>query len=260
MIWLAGALRAEGYRPVVLCRGDGGTLSSPTLVTPDMPAAVVGDEARLLADGAECPVIAGKDRVTGAAMAAKHGDVIVLDDGFQYRQLDRACAFVLVPASGLGNGELIPAGPLREPLPALARADLVVRSGPDPLAPLATKQRQWRWQARIARLEDAMRTGEAEPGHVTAVSAIARPRRFHDDLARYGCTLDAVRTFPDHHRYGERDAAMLLALASPVVTTAKDAVKLAPLWPAGRPLWIARQQAEAEEGLLAAILGRLPGA
>ena len=185
--------------------------------------------------------------------------VILLDDGFQYRQLGRACDIVLVPTAGLGNRALIPAGPMREPAAALARADLVVRTGPDPLATLATDQRQWRWQARIIRLQDAMGTGAPAPRHVSAVSAIARPTRFHDDLARYGCTVDAARAFPDHHRYTGRDVAMLLALAAPVVTTAKDAVKLAPLWPASRPLWIARQQAEAEDGLLAAILQRLPG-
>ena len=259
VIWLAGALRAGGYRPVILCRGDGGSLSSPTLIAPDMPAAMVGDEARLLADEAGCPVIAGRDRVAAATMAAQHGDVILLDDGFQYRQLGRACDIVLVPTAGLGNRALIPAGPMREPAAALARADLVVRTGPDPLATLATDQRQWRWQARIIRLQDAMGTGAPAPRHVSAVSAIARPTRFHDDLARYGCTVDAARAFPDHHRYTGRDVAMLLALAAPVVTTAKDAVKLAPLWPASRPLWIARQQAEAEDGLLAAILQRLPG-
>ncbi len=259
VIWLAGELKAKGHRPVILCRGDGGSLSSPTLIAPTMPAAMVGDEARLLADAAGCPVIAGRDRVAAATLAAPHGDVIVLDDGFQYRQLGRACDIVLVPAAGLGNGALIPAGPMREPATALARADLVVRTGPDPLTPLALVQRQWRWQASICRLEDAMGTGEPAPRHVAAVSAIARPARFHDDLARYGCAVDAVRAFPDHHRYSDRDVAMLLALATPVVVTAKDVVKLAPLWPPGRPLWIARQQAEAENGLLAAILQRLPG-
>jgi tetraacyldisaccharide 4'-kinase len=259
VIWLAGELKAKGYRPVILCRGDGGTLSSPTLITPTMPAAIVGDEARLLADETGCPVIAGHDRVAAAGMAADHGNIIVLDDGFQYRQLGHTCDIVLVPAAGLGNGALIPAGPMREPAASLARADLVVRTGPDPLAPLALVQRPWRWQARIHHLEDAMRTGEPEPRHVAAVSAIARPSRFHDDLARHGCTVDAVRAFPDHHRYGHRDVAMLLALACPVATTAKDAVKLAPLWPRERPLWIARQQAEAEDGLLPAILQRLPG-
>lgn len=259
VIWLAAALRDAGRRPVILCRGDGGTLASPTLITPDMPATVVGDEARLLADETGCPVIAGRDRVAAASMAARYGDVIVLDDGFQYRQLARICDIVLVPSAGLGNGDLIPAGPLREPISALARADLVVRTGPDPLSPLDTKQRPWRWQATIDRLEDAMGTGMPAPAHVAAVSAIARPQRFHDDLARHGCTVDAVRAFPDHHRYTDHDVAMLLALSAPVVTTAKDAVKLAPLWPRDRPLWIARQRAEAEAGLLAAILQRLPG-
>jgi len=261
VIWLTGALVSRGYRPVVLCRGDGGTLgSSPTLVGPDMPAATAGDEARMLADACACPVIAGRDRVAGAAMAAHYGDLILLDDGFQYRQLARDLDIVLVPTAGVGNGHLLPAGPLREPLAALERADLVVRTGSGPVAPLALAQRQWHWQARIARLDDAMRTGAAEPGHVAAVSAIARPERFHDDLARHGCTVDMVRVFPDHHRYSRRDIEQLLALPTPVVVTAKDAVKLVPLWPRERALWIARQQAEAEAGLIEAIVAQLPQA
>ena len=261
VIWLTGALVSRGYRPVVLCRGDGGTLGSPpALVGPDMPAATAGDEARMLADACACPVIAGRDRVAGAAMAAHYGDLILLDDGFQYRQLARDLDIVLVPTAGVGNGHLLPAGPLREPLAALERADLVVRTGSGPVAPLALAQRQWHWQARIARLDDAMRTGAAEPGHVAAVSAIARPERFHDDLARHGCTVDMVRVFPDHHRYSRRDIEQLLALPTPVVVTAKDAVKLVPLWPRERALWIARQQAEAEAGMIEAIVAQLPQA
>ncbi|HXH65201.1 MAG TPA: tetraacyldisaccharide 4'-kinase, partial [Mariprofundaceae bacterium] len=197
--------------------------------------------------------------VAAARLAVAHGDVILLDDGFQYRQLDRRCDIVLVPAAGTGNGHLIPAGPLREPLAALERADLIVRTGPGPETPLALKQRPWHWQTRIARLEDAMQGSAPEPRHVAAVSAIARPERFHDDLARHGCIVDAVRVFPDHHRYSRRDIEQLLALPTPVVVTAKDAVKLAPLWPRKRALWIARQEAEAEAGLLDAVLERLPG-
>jgi tetraacyldisaccharide 4'-kinase len=258
VIWLADALISQGYGPVILCRGDGGSLRSPLLVGPDMPAQTAGDEARLLADACLCPVIAGRDRVSAAAMALQYGNVILLDDGFQYRQLARNLDIVLVPSVGVGNGRLIPAGPLREPLAAMERADLVVRTGLGPVAPLALAQRQWQWLTRIARLEDAMQTGAAEPKHVAAVSAIARPQRFHDDLARHGCLVDAVRVFPDHHRYSRRDIEQLLALPTPVVVTAKDAVKLAPLWPRGRALWIARQEAEAEKGLLEAIVARLP--
>lgn len=256
VIWLAGVLRARGFEPVVLSRGDGGSLGSPTLIQPSMPAHLVGDEARLLADESHCPVIAGRDRVAAAAMAAQYGNVILLDDGFQYRQLDRDCDIVLLPAEGLGNKHLIPAGPMREPLAALDRADLVVRTGPDP-ALLPSKQHQWKWLTHITRLEDGTGNRKASPKHVAAVSAIARPERFHDDLARYGCTIDAVRVFPDHHRYTVKDVARILALPAPVVVTAKDAVKLLPLWPRNQPLWIARQEADADSGLLDAILDLL---
>ncbi|MDX8407228.1 MAG: tetraacyldisaccharide 4'-kinase, partial [Mariprofundaceae bacterium] len=155
VLWLAGALKDAGHQPVILCRGDGGKAARPVQVGVDADPAEVGDEALLLAQQSDCPVIAARDRIQATAMATHLGDLMILDDGFQYRQLKRACDIVLIPAEGIGNGHLIPAGPMREPASALQRADIIVRSGTDNAEPL-TSAKEWRWQALAGPLTDVM--------------------------------------------------------------------------------------------------------
>ena len=256
VIWLAGQLQEHGYRPVILCRGDGGTSRSPLFVTAETDPSLAGDEAVLLARTSGCPVVAARDRIAGSCLAAGHGDIIILDDGFQYRQLERSCDIVLVPAEGVGNGHLIPAGPLREPIAALGRADLVVRSGVGDSQAI-TAVREWRWAARPGEIRDVMQTGAERPVRMVAVAAIARPERFFDDLQSLGVMLSGRRAYADHHCYRDKEVAELAALDTPVVVTAKDAVKLAPLWPSGQPLWMLEQQGEGEPGLFEAILARV---
>jgi len=258
VIWLAKALKEKGYAPVLLSRGDGGDRNEPVLITAQHTASEVGDEARLLFEQSGCPVIAGRDRIRGSQMATGHGDIIILDDGFQYRQLQRCCDIVLVPSEGPGNGFQIPAGPLREPVSSLDRADIIVRTGHEHASPLQTTRREWHWQAVSDGLHDLMQTGAAQPKQAVVATAIARPQRFTDDLRHAGIDIVDNRLFPDHHRFSRQEVASLLAMPLPAIVTGKDAVKLQPLWPADQPLWILRQRAEAESGLLEAILAMLP--
>lgn len=257
VIWLAAALQQHGFRPVILCRGDGGRSSAPLPVTAASDPDMAGDEACLLAGATGCPVIAAKDRVAGCRLAAGHGDVLILDDGFQYRQLQRCCDIVLLPAEGIGNGHMIPAGPLREPPAALERADIIVRTGQHAACEAFTSAREWRWSAGPAEMTDIMQTGAARPAGVLAAAAIARPQRFFADLESFGLELGGSRTYPDHYRYRRRDVDELCAAGLPVVVTAKDAVKLAPLWPRQLPLWVLTQKGEGEPGLVGSILQRL---
>jgi len=252
-IWLTQALRKKGFSPVVLCRGDGGSLRGPVIVSANDPAALVGDEARLLHDTCECTVIAGRDRVAGARMAEDHGNIIILDDGFQYRQLDRACDIVLVPAEGIGNGALLPAGPLREPVASLARADIIVRTGEGSAEPL-TEQTEWRWQPGPGRLSQVAGTSAPAPETAIAACAIARPERFFASLREKGVVLRNQLVFRDHHRFTQTDASRLARPGIPVVVTAKDAVKLRDQWSSNVPLWQLEQHLPAAEGLLAAIV------
>jgi len=260
VIWLAGALKAEGYAPVLLCRGDGGSNSMPTLVDEHADATLVGDEARLLADVSGSPVIAAKDRIAGSRMAAEFGDIVILDDGFQYRHLSRSCDIVLIPAEGVGNGHMIPAGPLRESLDALTRADLIVRTGDEAEQRLCmplSGAREWRWQSSSAGLVDVMNSGAPTPSMLHAITAIARPKRFFNSLTNSGFRLSETTSFPDHHRFTQQEVDHIQRSGADVAVTAKDAVKLIPLWPKDRPLWLLKLEGSGEPGLLQAILQQL---
>lgn len=258
---LARALTARGLRPVILCRGDGGRLTKPMVVTATSDPALAGDEACMMAQAVAAPVVAGRDRVAGAMLAAQQGDLLLLDDGLQYRLLrrvaGRSCEIVLIPAAGLGNGALLPAGPLREPPAALARADLLVVSGtttrPDfPWLPEGVPCVPW--AAPLAGLRDATGLEQEPPRRVALVTGIARPERVARALAAIGVEVAERHTFPDHHRYRQAEVAALCRGPLPVATTAKDGVKLRRLWPNDRPLWLAEQRLGLDGALVERVL------
>lgn len=253
VIWLAGELKRDGLKPVVICRGDGGKSGSPQIIGHDSDPLVVGDEAVLLFQKSDCPVIAGRDRIRAARMAAEYGNIIILDDGFQYRQLERICDIVLIPAEGIGNGHLIPAGPLREPIEALERADLIIRTGQsDSVEPL-TAGREWHWWCSETELTQ-LRGKEAQaPEQAVVLTAIARPERFNHSLENLGIGIEACYQFPDHHPFSETDIKSAINHNLPVIITAKDAVKLSKIWPNESELWVLEQATDAESGLFEAI-------
>jgi len=261
VLWLADVLNQLGYSPVILCRGDGGKTSSPIIVRPDADVKQIGDEAKLLAEMSGCPTIVATDRIAACSLADGLGDVLIMDDGFQYRHLERCCDIVLVPAEGVGNGHLIPAGPLREPVTALDRADIIVRTGSkteiDHCQPLS-KSREWSWVRESAGLIDAMGSDTAYPDSVYAVTSIARPQRFFDDLKTNGLKLSGRKSYPDHHLFTDQDVHDMLALHTDIAVTAKDAVKLVPRWPKNRPLWLLQLQGTGQPGLVDAITACLP--
>ncbi|MBL8570609.1 MAG: tetraacyldisaccharide 4'-kinase [Phreatobacter sp.] len=230
---VASRLRASGRSPVVLLRGYGGSLAGPVLVGSDATAAEVGDEALLHAGGG--PTIVARDRLAGARLAAVSGaDVIVMDDGFQNPALAKTLSLLVVDgAHGLGNGLVLPAGPLRAPFaPQLARAEALVvvgagRAG-DGLAAAAAA-------AGRAVLRASLRVDPAisqwlDGRDVLAFCGIGRPAKFAETLGQAGARNAVLRPFADHHAYGDADADRLLAEAGrtglPLVTTEKDAVKL----------------------------------
>jgi len=256
VLWLAAELTRQGRKPVLLCRGDGGTARDVQRVTRESDPSLVGDEACVLAAAGDWPVISARDRLAGARQAARLGDVIVLDDGFQYRQLARDCDIVLVPDAGLGNGCLLPAGPLREPVEALARADFIVCPSHPKLPGLPAHTRIWQWRAEADGIRDVMGVGQALRGRVLAVAGIARAERFFRALRRHGLLLEDTLAFPDHHRYRAGEVRRMLEAGLPVVTTGKDAVKLRRLWPADRALWVLEQRFRAEPELFVRIMAR----
>src|SRR5258706_7763352 len=135
-IAIADMLRAKGHKPFFLTRGYGGSEHGPALASRGHSAAVMGDEALLLARAA--PTIVARDRAAGARLAIEKGaTALVMDDGHQNFALRKSLSLVVVDAeTGFGNGFQIPAGPLREPVPqGLARADAAILVGPGGRSP-----------------------------------------------------------------------------------------------------------------------------
>jgi tetraacyldisaccharide 4'-kinase len=226
---LAALLAAEGRRPHLLTRGYGGSLAGPLAVDPAVhDAAAVGDEALLLARAAPCWV--ARDRAAGARAAVAAGaDLLVLDDGFQNPALVQDLALIVVDGGyGLGNGRLIPAGPLRESLASgLARAAAVVLLGEDAhrIAP-AIAGRLPILEARLVPIA----YGDLVGRKVLAFAGIGRPAKFYETLEEVKARIAVRRDFADHHPYREAELRQLLAQAREIgalpVTTEKDWVRL----------------------------------
>ncbi|HEY7904903.1 MAG TPA: tetraacyldisaccharide 4'-kinase [Casimicrobiaceae bacterium] len=226
---LAHALAARGERPGIVSRGYGGTARGPRAVARDDDPAQTGDEALILA-ASGYPVVIGRDRAAAAeALAARHPEctVILADDGLQHLALARDVEIVVVDAGrGFGNGRLLPAGPLREPLSRLAAVDAIVRLGAGVAAsedgrytgvihrPLA-----WRRVADDAIADDVPARWRGR--RVAALAGIANPARFFALLGEQGIVA-TTRAFDDHHAYVAGD---LPGDAEVVLMTQKDAVK-----------------------------------
>jgi len=226
--------RAAGAEPHIVSRGHGGRIQGPARVDPARhDAAEVGDEPLLLS--AFAPVWVARDRAAGARAAEAAGaGMILLDDGFQNPGLSKDLSIVVVDAEmGFGNGRVIPAGPLREPVEqGMRRADLVMSIGDD----AAQSRFRTRWGQLIpcavmtAALEP-LRTGMDWAGLRTlAFAGIGRPEKFFRTLRGLGA--DVVRTVPlgDHQPLTvalmKRMEIEAQSLGAQLVTTEKDAVRL----------------------------------
>jgi len=223
-IAVAEALAQRGARPFFLTRGYGGREKGPAQVLAAHSAALVGDEALLLARVA--PTIVARDRAAGAALATARGaKVIVMDDGHQNFTLAKDLSLVVVDGeSGFGNGLAIPAGPLREPVrQGLARADAVIVMGDG--APDLEGFAGPVLRARLAA------DGTALAGRrVFAFAGIGRPQKFVASLKEAGAIVTGTRFFADHHPYSPAEIAAFRAAAKDclLVTTEKDLVRLSP--------------------------------
>jgi tetraacyldisaccharide 4'-kinase len=257
---LARRFAAAGRRPQILSRGYGGHLAGPVAVDPARHgAAEVGDEPLLLA--AAAPTWVARDRAAGARAAVAAGaDLLLLDDGFQNPALAKDLSLVVVDGGyGFGNGRVLPAGPLREPVAAgLGRADAVVLMGEDRAGVLPLVAGRPVLRARLAPADPGAVAGR----RVVAVAGIGRPSKFFATLEAAGATIAARRAFADHHAYAEGELAALAGLAAAhdaaLVTTAKDAAGLTPAW-RERVLVLEVRVAWADEAALQALLARVAG-
>jgi tetraacyldisaccharide 4'-kinase len=221
-----------GARPCFLTRGYGGKSKGPALVTKGQSAEEVGDEPLVLAEAA--PTMVAADRSAGVkAIEASAASVIVMDDGFQNPSLAKDFSFVVVDAdAGIGNGLVMPAGPLRAPLEAqMTRSDAIIVIGDGGKAKsvidAAAAAGKPLLKARMVPLQDKRWLGVMP---VIGFAGIARPEKFFATLRNNGARLIDTRSYPDHYRYSERQARSLLKEAKEynamLVTTEKDWVRL----------------------------------
>ena len=233
-IALARLLQRAGRKPAFLSRGYGGRHAGPVSVDISCNADDVGDEPLLLARVA--PTIVARDRTAGARMAITAGaDVVVMDDGFQNPALVKDFAILVVDGRrGVGNGRVLPAGPLRADLRdqmERAHALLVIGECSQLAAPAldAARDRDLPvWQGRLAADPTAVAALAGQP--TLAFAGIGDPEKFFDTLDRAGIEARLRRGFDDHHRFTSQDAADLIARADrdglTLITTEKDHVRL----------------------------------
>jgi tetraacyldisaccharide 4'-kinase len=231
---VAQMLHAAHERPFFLTRGYGGALAGPLRVNPaHHRAADVGDEPLILAKLA--PTIVSRDRPAGAKFAQFAGaSVVVMDDGLQNPSLAKDLTVVLVDGRrGIGNGHIVPAGPLRAPLGIQldhAQAMLVV-GPPDGAASVIDRARRRRMPIFHGRLEpDRNVIAAIGRRKVLAFAGIGNPDKFFATLAEAAVDVAARSSFPDHHRYTAAEAQDLSARAEAanlmLVTTEKDMARL----------------------------------
>ena len=249
-IAVAQSLLARGDKVFFLTRGYGGRQSGPLLVR-DQNAAEVGDEALLLARTA--PTIVAHDRAEGAKLAVAQGaQVVVMDDGHQNFALAKDVSLVVVDGeTGFGNGLMIPAGPLREPVgQGLSRADAVIVIGdgnPD----------LEKFSSCVLRARLTAEGADFQGKRVFAFAGIGRPEKFIASLKAAGAIVTGTRFFADHHPYTAAEIADLRREAQDaiLVTTEKDLVRLTPGMRAG--IAVLRVRAAFDD---AALLDRLVAA
>jgi tetraacyldisaccharide 4'-kinase len=227
---IGAMLKAQGVTAHFLTRGYKGKLAGPVQVNVlEHTAQDVGDEALLLAE--ILPTWVARDRVAGGKAAVKAGaEFIVMDDGFQNPALHKDVSFLVIDGMyGVGNGRLIPAGPLREPVAdGLDRATAIVLFGQDKHGVLRQTSPYKKVLETKLVAADSAHTLRGKP--VVAFAGIARPRKFYRTLHDMGCEVRHMTSFPDHYMFRKKEIMALQAKAQSMdcalVTTTKDYVRL----------------------------------
>jgi tetraacyldisaccharide 4'-kinase len=259
------AFQAAGRRPGVISRGHGRQADSVQAVTGDAVPGVVGDEPLLIQRRTGVPVWVGRDRSAAAtALCAAHPDVDVLlsDDGLQHHRLRREAELLVFDDRGVGNGLLLPAGPMREALPGkIGPRQRVLYTGhrASTALPGTVGQRRlglaWPLEAWLRNQAGAAVELRALLGRpLLAVAGLAAPQQFFDMLSAAGLACDTL-ALPDHDAY----ATLPWPAATPdVLTTEKDAVKLTSLPLQGTRVWVLPLDFRLPPGLADDLLNLLP--
>jgi tetraacyldisaccharide 4'-kinase len=226
-------------------------------VAPNDDATSVGDEPLLISRELAVPVVVGRDRRQALDMLLQHNaiDIVLSDDGLQHYQLPRDLEIVVLDGQrGLGNGRLLPAGPLREPRERLAEVDWVLeRNSDDPNRGFEYHITSARHLAsgRLVLWSDCLSQWGDQT--LTAMTALGQPEQFFQMLTTQGLTVTTV-SLPDH------DVIMPQHLAGVqseiVLMTAKDAIKLN--GSIDSRLWVVEIEAQLPASLLAGLHDKLP--
>lgn len=220
---LVAHLQSQGWRPGVVSRGHGRRTHDTRPVDPDSAPADVGDEPLLIRQRTGAPVWVGVQRAdAGLALLRTHPevDIIVCDDGLQHWALARDLEICVMDERGIGNGWLLPAGPLREPWPKAV--DLLLHTGANSIGGGFQARRElgdWASDAQGRRV--ALQSLSGQP--VDALAGLAKPEGFFKLLRDKGLTLHQTQALPDHHDFASWPRS---ALARPLLCTEKDAAKL----------------------------------
>ncbi len=249
---LVQGLQARGWRVGVLSRGYGRSTKDCREVLPESLARDVGDEPALIRRHCGVPVfVAVRRSDAGQALLARHPqtELLLCDDGLQHLALARDLEVCVFDDRGVGNGWLLPAGPLREPWPRTA--DLVLHSGEQPALPGFRAYRQLATQAQRA---DGQRLALAALADqpVLALAGIARPARFFDMLRAAGLRRLHELPLADHQDFDGWQAPA----GAPAIwlCTEKDAVKL---WARYPNAWAVPLQVELDPAAWQALDARL---
>lgn len=247
---LVDLLQRQGWRVGLISRGYGRQTQGVRHVHPTSEAMDVGDEPLLLARRAQVPVAVGRDRVQAArSLLQAHPEVnlLISDDGLQHRSLHRDLQVLVFDERGTGNGWLLPAGPLRQPLPTACPPDtLVVYNAAQPTTPLpghlGVRSLQGvvefsRWRAGEAATADALTQLAERSQHepIWAAAGIAQPHRFFDLLTKAGVRFQPL-PLPDHFDF---QANLPWPVGSVLIVTEKDAVKLTEPLLGQAEVWVA---------------------
>ena len=222
---IAKMLINDIYHPFFVTRGYGGKLKNVMVNNKKHTAKEVGDEPLLLS--AVAPTVVNPNRFEGANLAIKEGaDIIIMDDGFQNPSLNKNLSFLVFDGNyGVGNGKIIPSGPLRETFEnGTKRADALIIMGQDKHN-LAKKTKL---PVFFAHLETAQTVIEARD--VVAFAGIGHPKKFYKTLKEQGFNVLKTHDFPDHHFYDKSELENIIIeaqkLNADIYTTSKDFVKI----------------------------------
>ena len=266
VIWLAQALREAGFHPGIISRGYGGQNAQPQVVATDSRPQSVGDEPLLMAQRTACPVVVGRNRAAAGQWLLQHHpevDLIISDDGLQHYALQRDVEIVLFDDRGAGNGWMLPAGPLREPLSR--RRDFTVVNGTRPPpnsddvafmqlhGPTAENLADRTQRLPLQGLSAAWAARHGRPPRLLAAAGIGNPARFFKLLDQAGLSFEAL-PLPDHFSY--EISPFRNKPADIILITEKDAVKCALFEPPenlGR-LWVVPVAAQLDSALAGRIV------